>query len=144
MRPTGENVQMLKGALFAKCFGRAKRAIEDGYYLEAISLSESMIMNRLSVVLNANLEDDFSKFSVGKSANNLISHKVPAFDINLWRDCLEWSKERNKISHKFADLDFIEQQTLDWRAKLNGAKLVAVEGLSLANRCSNEARKHKL
>jgi hypothetical protein len=101
-----------------------------------------MILNRLIVILHSNLEGKFSKFSVGKTANTLISHKVNSFDTGLWEDCLAWSKERNFLSHKMADLG--DSASSDWRGRLALGKEAALEGISLANRCSAESRKHRL
>ena len=132
----------VKGKLFALTYARAKRAIGAGFYLEAVSLCESMILSRLIVILESNLEGDFSKFSVGKASNNLISHKVNSFDPVLWDDCLAWSTKRNFLSHKMADLG--DSVSSDWRGRLALGKETALEGISLANRCSAESRKHRL
>lgn len=131
-----------KGELFAICYRRAKRSLELGFYLESVSLCESLIVDRLTQIYRNNEEDSYDRFSVGKAAKNLISHKVTCFDTGLWEDCRSWSDQRNQLSHAMAGLSL--GGGLSWRARLSLAKITAERGLSLVNRASNEARKHKL
>lgn len=130
-----------QGDLFKKSYKRAKRAIKAGFYLEAVSLTESLILNRLEVVLRYSTGQIYDRFSVGKIVTNLKSNKVHAFDETLWDDCAAWAKPRGELTHKFAFVAFDEG--LSWIKRIRLARKLAVDGLALANRCSKEALKHK-
>lgn len=131
-----------QGEIFKKAYKRATRAINSGFYLEAVSLAESLILNRLEVILRSSEGIEYDKFSVGKAINTLISHKAVAFDESLWVDCAAWSRKRNSLSHHFARVEL--GGDLNWRGRISFAQEVATEGLKIANRCSLEARKHRL
>lgn len=125
-----------------RAYKRAKRAITAGYYLEAVTLCESLILNRLEVVLASSGGIEYSKFSVGKALNTLESHKIPVFDETLLDDSKDWVGVRNSFSHHFAKVDLPEFPS--WRTRIAAAGELARSGLELANRWSKESRKHKI
>jgi hypothetical protein len=131
----------VQGDLFRRSYRRAKRAVAAGYYLEAVSLCESLILNRLEVVLRASGGLEFPKYSVGKALNTFESHKLPAFDPNLIEESKAWSVQRIHLSHHFTRVDL--DNFVTWRGRLASAKLTVLTGLELANRWSKESRKHK-
>jgi hypothetical protein len=106
-----------------------------------VSLEESLILNRLEVILLHSAGVRYEYFSVGKALKNIQSHNVPAMDESLWADCQAWVKRRNNLSHHFAQVDL--EDGLTWRSRISLARETAVEGIALANRCSKESRKHK-
>lgn len=131
----------IQGDLFRLAYKRAKRAIAAGFYLEAVALCESLILNRLEVVLRQSAGVAYDKFSVGKALNGVESHKIPLFDEELFAATKNWVSSRNFLSHHFARVD--EDLKLTWRKRLLDARVTAIEGLALANRWSRESRKHK-
>jgi hypothetical protein len=131
----------VQGALFRLAYKRAQRAIEAGFYLEAVALCESLILNRIEVVLRHSAGVEYDKFSVGKALSNVETHKVPVFDKELLAETKIWVKGRNYLSHHFAQVD--TELALSWRGRLAMASDSATRGLSLANRWSKESRKHK-
>lgn len=132
---------VVQGALFRLAYRRAQRAIAAGFYLEAVALCESLILNRIEVILRHSAGVEYDKFSVGKALNNVESHKVPVFDKALLVETKIWVNGRNYLSHHIAQVD--EEMVLTWRARLAMARQSATRGLSLANRWSRESRKHK-
>ena len=110
-----KNWALLQGEMFRLCHARASRAIKSGFYLEAIVLSESLILNRIEAVLSYSAGVSYDRFSVGKALRNVESHEVTVFE-----------------------------ETTVWRSRLGEAKLTAIAGIELANRWSKESRKHKL
>lgn len=131
-----------KGKLFTLAYKRAIRASKSGFYLEAVSLTDSLIVDRLKSVIRANLEVDTDRMSVGKAASLLIKHDVHDFDAGLWQDCLSWSRKRNHLSHGMAHLG--DGGSLNWRRRLKQGHETALEGIKLVNRLSDESRKHKI
>ena len=131
----------IQGELFRLSYKRAKRAISAGFYLEAVSLSESLILNRIEVVLRHSAGVTFDKFSVGRALNGVESHKIPLFDDSLFEETKNWVWTRNFLSHHFARVE--EDLKRTWKKRLIDARVTAIEGLALANRWSRESRKHK-
>ena len=138
---TNQAWNSVQGELFRRSYKRAKRAVAAGYYLEAVSLCESLILNRLEVGLRASGGLEYARYSVGKALNTFESHKLPAFDVTLIEDSKAWSVQRNQLSHHFTRVDL--DNFVTWRGRLSNAKLTALAGLELANRWSKESRKHK-
>jgi hypothetical protein len=131
----------VQGELFRLSYKRAKRAISSGFYLEAVSLSESLILNRIEVVLRNSAGVSYERFSVGRALNGVESHKIPLFDEGLLQETKIWVQSRNFLSHHFARVE--GDLKLTWRARLSESKSTAIQGLFLANRWSRESRKHK-
>lgn len=135
-----DNVE--RGAIFRSAYKRAQRAIKAGFYLEAIVLCESLLLDRLSVIHLSNLEMDIRRASAGTLANSLRSAKVECFDEGLWQDCLDWTSKRNKHAHHMANIS--EASPTKWRIRLREARAVAEDGFAIVNRVSIESRKHKI
>lgn len=131
----------IQGDLFRLAYNRAKRAIAAGFYLEAVALCESLILNRIEVVLRQSAGVVYDRFSVGKALNGVDSHKVPLFDEELFDETTSWVASRNYLSHHFARVE--DDSKLTWRKRLFVARETAIQGLALANRWSRESRKHK-
>ena len=117
-------------------FDRLDEALEEGWLLEAISLEESIISDRLLSAL-ASLTD---QRSAKTSLNDLINLTKEAFVANsgdveanlLFEQLHEWRRDRNKCVHAFCKLDdhaysessaeiFSEKM---WETAKNGRELV--------------------
>ena len=131
-----------RGALFKAAYKRAQRALKAGFYLEAIVLCESLILDRLSLIHVSNLDLDIRRASAGTLANSLKSNRIHSFDANLWDDCLAWTSKRNKHAHHLANIS--TDETTKWRNRLIEARRAAEAGFALVNRVSVESRKHKI
>ncbi len=89
-------------------FERLDDALEEGWLLEAISLEESIISDRLlSALLSLT-----GKASARKSFNELINHTKEAFvakggdpEANLFDQLHQWRQDRNECVHAFCKLD---------------------------------------
>ncbi len=131
-----------RGNLFRSAYKRAQRALKAGFYLEAIVLCESLILDRLTLIHLSNLEQDVRRASAGTLANSLKSRQVHSFDINLWDDCLAWTSKRNKHAHHLANIS--GHESTSWKNRIREARQAAEEGFALVNRVSHEARQHRL
>ena len=131
-----------KGEIFKKAYARAKRALSAGFYIEAIAICDSLITDRLRLIMAANSEIAAARAGTGKIANFLVSEKVPCFDEALWKDLLEWSRARNRHAHEMGNISGAD--LVPWRTRIAHAKLVAEAGFALVNRVSREARHHRL
>ena len=62
-----------KGEIFKKAYARAKRALSEGFYIEAIAICDSLITDRLRLIMAANSEFEPARAGTGKIANFLVS-----------------------------------------------------------------------
>jgi len=131
-----------KGDIFAKAYARARRALSSGFYVEAIAICDSLITDRLRLIMMSNSEIPADRASTGKIANFFISSKIPSFDESLWTDVVDWSRARNRHAHEMGNIS--GNDLIPWRQRLAQAKKVAEEGFALVNRVSREARKHRI
>lgn len=131
-----------KGAIFTKAYKRAKRALDSGFYIESIVICDSLMTDRLRLILISNQEVPTGKGTTGSIANFLLGQGVSCFDDGLWSDLLEWSRLRNKHAHEMGNISGME--LVQWRLRIAEAKEVAQAGFALVNRVSKEARNHRL
>ena len=131
-----------RGTVFALAYKRAQRALAAGFYLETIVICDSLLTDRLRLILLSNHEAAADRATTGSIANFLLSQKVIAFDASLWDDILDWSRMRNTQAHEMGKIS--GDTLVPWRTRLTQAKKVAEAGFSLVNRVSKEARRHRL
>lgn len=113
---------------------RVKKAIEEEYYLEAITLCESLIADRLESRLNHLTDsDDFSFKTLGCLHDGIRKHETNIELIQLvesrkgrldiWRD------KRNKALHAIAKIE--DGDSREWEGKMKDCKAIAIEGDSI-------------
>ena len=131
-----------KGRIFSFAYRRAQRALKAGFYLEAIIICDSLLTDRLRLILKSNVEIETKRTTTGAIANYLLGQKVSSSDDNLWHDIVSWSQRRNQQAHAMAEIS--GESLTPWRTRLAEAKEVAESGFALVNRVSKEARHHRL
>ena len=131
-----------KGEIFSRAYRRAQRALKAGFYLEAIVLCDSLLTDRLRLILRSNVEIETKRATTGAIANSLISQKVTSFDENLWEDILNWSRKRNHQTHALGHIS--GEPLVPWNNRLAEAREVAQAGFALVNRVSREVRHHRI
>ena len=89
-------------------FDRLDEALEEGWLLEAISLEESIISDRLL----SSLQSLTAKNSAKRNFNELINQTEEAFvanggdpEANLFDQLHQWRRDRNECVHAFCKLD---------------------------------------
>ncbi|MCP9793369.1 hypothetical protein KBZ20_16660 [Vulcanococcus limneticus Candia 3F8] len=105
-------------------FERLDEALEEGWLLEAISLEESIISDRL---LSA-LQTLVGETSARQSLNNLINQAKKAFaekggdtEDDLFDQLHQWRQDRNECVHAFCRLD--DHAYSDSSAEIFGEKM---------------------
>jgi hypothetical protein len=97
-----------------------KKSIDEGYYLEAISILESLISDRLESYLSFPLGQDFSFKNLGVLINEI---KLKKTDENLHsliiKDLDEWRKQRNKAAHEMVKIADGKSIVWEERVKVN-------------------------
>ncbi len=93
---------------YKMAFDRLDEALEEGWLLEAISLEESIISDRLLPALQSLTSKNFAK----KNFNDLINQTEEALVANggdpeadLFDQLHQWRRDRNECVHAFCKLD---------------------------------------
>lgn len=113
--PTGA----LRFRLYKQAYSRINEAMQDGYNLEAITIVESLVSDRLESRLSALLGKDFSFQTLGAVVNKVKSVETDAalgalVDVDL----RAWAKQRNSALHEMAKMADGDSST--WDARMNG------------------------
>lgn len=89
-------------------FDRLDEALEQGWLLEAISLEESIITDRLLSILKSREPSVSSKQSLGNliaQAKKLMTGSGSIVEGDLFHELDQWREERNECVHAFCKLD---------------------------------------
>ena len=120
--------------LYAGCLDRVSKALDDGYALEAITLLESLIADRLEARLACihGQKAEKRQFStLGCLTQELKGKKAgePEEALHLYGCVDEWANLRNEALHEFAKLS--EGSSKKWETKYKKAQKAAKKGMKL-------------
>jgi len=125
---THNNVGHRRHNLYREAYGRISKAIHDKYFLEAITLTESLLTDRLESRMTFLLRKDFSFKTLGKliqeiqkSENDVQLRELVAGGVESWRE------KRNNALHEMAKME--ESDNRSWDARM--AELPAIAGTGL-------------
>jgi hypothetical protein len=119
---------------------QAKAAYEQGFYIEAIAISESIITDRLEARRAYLADNDVSKrwFRTIGPLLDAVAKDDPVDDrklISAYIQIQEWEPKRNSAIHELVKLR--EDRTDDlWGARYESLKSAAEEGLQIAKAIS--------
>jgi hypothetical protein len=125
--------------LYGSAFSRIDEAIDEGYYLEAITLVESLISDRLESRLGelrgdatgfkplGNLVRKMKSEETDSELKNIVSNKV-----DNWRD------RRNTALHEMVKIE--KGEKVDWDERMKNNKSVAVDGKEIVREVDNRIR----
>lgn len=131
-------VRKVKGEIYQASYKRARRAINTGFYLEAIVLIESMMADRLESVIAKRSSEPIPFRTVGQAAAAVRALDIE-FDAILLDQVSAWSRGRSRWVHEFAKVS--DEDHHGWRARLSDAHEVALAGFDLATRVAAAAKK---
>jgi biopolymer transport protein ExbB/TolQ len=136
----GSNVGTYRQDLYRNAFKRIKQATDQGFNLEAITLIESLISDRLESRLSFLLKEDFSFKTLGvlinkakRIENNEELKLVITSDLNKWRN------QRNSALHEMIKIQ--EGETPSWEDRISNLKNVSESGLKLLRKIDLLCRK---
>lgn len=129
-----------KGKSYALAYGMIKAAMDKDCPLQAITIEESIITDRLSSTLNAHKKSKtpFQTLNGALTAwRNLKAPEAAIFDeymVGLRPRLWEWWKKRNAMLHGIAKSTCGEGPDIESDAFMETARQVAVEGKDLADK----------
>ncbi len=115
-----------------------KKAMENGFYLEAVTLMESIISDRLESRA-AYLEKTNGFETLGKLCNILSSDDTLK---DIIPQVVEWKNGRNKVLHEMSKIDNTNVNE-DFDNKYNSAKQLGEDGLDIFRKIDSIVTKNK-
>ncbi len=147
-RIRANNVSQERYELYKAAFSWIGKSIDEGYYVEAISILESLITDRLESHLSLLLDKDCGFKTLGaliqairlqdkdqsnKTDEHKLLHSLVLEDLDQWRNA------RNKAAHEMVKIENGKRVSWEERVKIN--KTVAETGLRLVREIDNQIRK---
>ena len=137
-----EGVGVFRHGLYADVLTRINQSLENGYCIEAITLLESIISDRLESICNEVNRSNEDAFSV---LGTLIS-QARRIDVSEdWHDILnkldEWRKKRNFAIHEIAKIE--DGNMTPFVDRYATCKDIVEEGKVLFRDIDNNIRKYR-
>ena len=140
VRSSDNDVSQDRYELYKAAFAWIAKSISEGFYLEAISLEESLITDRLESYLTWLTKTDFSFMTLGKLQQEIKKHETnPDLRLLVLDELEQWRKARNKAAHEMVKIEDGDQISWNDRMKIN--QVVADAGLELVPEIDRQARK---
>jgi hypothetical protein len=138
------DVAQLRYSLYRSAHERVAQAQQDGYYLEAITLLESMLCDRMEARLAAihSQEPTKRQFNTLVALAQELSGKKSGEDADVkavYRSIEAWASRRNELLHQLAKVS--ETDLSDWDEKYSKSKQAVDDGLELLRSLSNEVKR---
>ena len=138
------NIGTVRHDNYSGAIEKYHKAFADGYYIECISLMESLISDRLESLANQISESkEYSYCTLEKLLQYIDGNKQRPLINDEIHQCLEklksWKDDRNRAIHEMAKLSDDLDESFQMRyAKLDG---IAKDGLVLFRELDNRIRK---
>lgn len=143
-KASNHDAGMQRFNLYKPAFVRISKALDGGFYVDAICILESLISDRLeSYFLNVHgvslkhstLGSLIHKFNSGNSEIDRVLFNLVTKDLDIWR------VKRNKAVHGMVKLE--EGKFLPWEERVQLCEAAAKEGLSLFREIDAHVRRAK-
>lgn len=133
------NIGQERYRLYNSAFSWINKSINYGFYIEAISITESLITDRLESHLSSITNTDYGFKTLGNLIKGIKSHESDEVLCDLVIDNLnDWRKARNKTAHEMVKIEDGKQITWEERVEIN--KEVAEQGLQLVRKIDKRIR----
>ncbi|MBD2020474.1 hypothetical protein H6F43_09770 [Leptolyngbya sp. FACHB-36] len=140
IRASNNDVSQERYELYKAAFEWIAKSISEGFYLEAISLEESLITDRLESYLTWLSRTEFSFMTLGQVQKAVEKHETDTSLRSLvLNDLDQWRQARNKAAHEMVKIEDGKQINWGDRVKIN--QEVAEAGLELVRKIDQQTRK---
>ena len=131
-----------KGLLIRRALSKAKAAQAQGFYLEVIALTDSIITECIFRIQFYSLGSSKRIRGLKAGVQQVIQAGTSLIDDALAPETRDWGSMRNSAIHGFTKLD--EYDGLDWESRSILLGEQSRIGLKLAQRWLKEAARHKI
>jgi hypothetical protein len=115
-------------SLYKEAFKRINDSIDAGFYLEAISLIESLLSDRLESRLSFIRNQDVSFKTLGFLINEMSKSEMDESLLKMVKGKVDdWRVCRNKALHEMIKME--SNQNISWEERISEVKNVAESGL---------------
>jgi hypothetical protein len=128
--------------LYRAAFSWISNAIDNGYYLEAISIEERLISDRLESYLSFLKDEDFSFKTLGNLIDAFRSKESKADELlrSIVIDKVDsWRKRRNIAAHEMVKIE--DGKNINWADRVKINQDIARDGLELVREIDGQVRK---
>jgi hypothetical protein len=125
--PTTPYIGNAKAILFRTAFERIDRAIANGFHLEAIAITESLICDRIESTISTITNKESYPDTLGPLLSQL--RKLSVYPDELIHELDSWRRDRNLVMHQMVKIT--NSDTTDWRSRMKFARLTALAGKSI-------------
>lgn len=140
VRTSDNSVSQERYELYKAAFEWIAKSIAEGFYLEAISLEESLITDRLESYLTWLTETDFSFMTLGQLRKGIEQHETDdALRLLVLNELDQWRKARNKAAHEMVKIE--DGKKIDWSDRMRTNQVVAEMGLELIRKIDRQTKK---
>lgn len=141
MQATTSEVKQIKKRIWAMASIQLRDAMEDGYWIEAVAIEESMMADAIESYLQKHYKAD--KFlTLGDAIAAVLQLNLIDKDEALFIRARRWVYERNVVIHELMKVN--KRNQFSWEQKVNNNLGVATEGQNLAKEIKKwSARKQK-
>jgi hypothetical protein len=127
------NVGKQRYDLYKKAYEHIAQSMENGYYLEVITLCESLISDRLESRLSQIIESNYSFKVLGDLIEKIRKYETD----KIFRDLVstqvdEWRKNRNSALHEMIKVEMGDSST--WEDRMSILPEIAKTGFDLVKK----------
>ena len=135
-----ENISQLRFQLYKKAHERINESIEKGFYLEAITLIESLISDRLESRISFLTDSNFGFEALGTLIKKIkVIEEDDEFKEIVSIELDRWRIKRNEALHQMAKIDIDNLQT--WESKIIDLKEISINGNDLLKKIKSREQK---
>lgn len=137
----GNNIGKIRQQFYKSAVEHCKKAMEEDFYLEAITIIESMIADRLESRVAWLSNQKIRQLTNLGPLIKTIKKDYPleySEHTELFENLDTWRKDRNKFIHEMVK---IEDGSESFEIRLTNAKKTAVDGLKIFSKLSNYVTK---
>ena len=138
----GTQVGQERYQLYREAFEWINKSIDEGYYLEAISLIESLLADRLESRVCFITRSPHGFKTLGPLINDIRSRETdPTLRQVVTTDVNQWREDRNKAAHEMVKIE--PGKKVSWTDRVAINKQVAKEGLRILHKIHDRIRQLK-
>lgn len=136
---TGSPEAIQRFHLYRMAHGRIAEALEKQFYLEAITLIESIATDRLESRLSFLTQTNYGFMNLGPLIADIRKHETDSILLSIVDQELDaWRIMRNEAVHEMAKLAVGDSST--WEDRVQVLVIVADEGLEVLKKLTNRVR----
>jgi hypothetical protein len=141
MQATTTEIKQIKMRIWAMASIQLRDAIDDGYWIEAVAIEESMMADSIESYLQKYYKVD--KFlTLGEAISTVLKLNLTENDEALFIRARRWVADRDVVIHELIKVN--KKNQLTWEQKVNNNFAVALEGQELAKELKKwSSRKQK-